>query len=134
MNREETIKLLALIKVAFPNAYKDMDKESKYATINMWQKTYTKVPYPVMEIAFDKFRQTSSFPPSPADMNKILKGMFYTAAGTLASGVENEKIIDRNLFIMKSTEPFSHSNPPSMEFNAVDNLLGAGYEQKLLEG
>ena len=134
MNREETIKLLALIKVAYPNAYKDMDKDSKYATINMWQKTYARVPYPIMEIAFDKFRQTSSFPPYPADINKVLKGMFYTAAGVLASGTDNEKVVDRNLFIMKATEAFSHSVPPSMELDVIENLLGAGEERKMLEG
>ena len=33
MNKQEAIKLLALIKVAYPTAYKDMDQASKQATV-----------------------------------------------------------------------------------------------------
>ena len=38
MTREESIKLLALIKVAYPTAYKDMDNASKQATVNIRKK------------------------------------------------------------------------------------------------
>lgn len=79
MNREESIKLLALIKVAYPTAYKDMDNASKQATVNMWHSTFTDMPYPIMEMAFNHFRLKSKFPPTVAEMAEELKGLYYEA-------------------------------------------------------
>ena len=79
MNREESIKLLALIKVAYPTAYKDMDNASKQATVNMWQNTFPTVPYPIMEMAFNRFRMASKFPPTVAEMCEELKHLHWKA-------------------------------------------------------
>lgn len=79
MNREESIKLLALIKVAYPTAYKDMDNASKQATVNMWQTTFPKVPYPIMEMAFNRYRMSSKFPPTVAEMCDELKHLHWQA-------------------------------------------------------
>ena len=40
MNKQEAIQLLALIKVAYPEAYRDMDEASKKATVNMWAMSF----------------------------------------------------------------------------------------------
>ena len=79
MNREESIKLLALIKVAYPTAYKDMDNASKQATVNMWQTTFSKTPYAIMEMAFNHFRMASKFPPTVAEMCEELKHLHWQA-------------------------------------------------------
>ena len=79
MNREETIKFLALIKVAYPNAFRDMDQDSKLATINMWQMSFPDVPYPIMEQAFNRFRMVSKFPPTVAEMVEELRRIYYEA-------------------------------------------------------
>lgn len=79
MTREESIKLLALIKVAYPTAYRDMDNASKNATVNMWHNTFPNVPYQIMELAFNRFRMVSKFPPTVADMVEALKGVHYQA-------------------------------------------------------
>ena len=79
MNREESIKLLALIKVAYPTAYKDMDNASKQATVNMWHTTFPNVPYQIMEMAFNRFRMASKFPPTVAEMCEELKHLHWQA-------------------------------------------------------
>ena len=79
MNREESIKLLALIKVAYPTAYKDMDNASKQATVNMWQTTFPTVPFTIMEMAFNRFRMVSKFPPTVAEMCEELKHLHWKA-------------------------------------------------------
>ena len=68
MNKPEATKLLALIKIAYPAAYRDMDEASKKATVNMWQMSFPDVPYPIMEQAFNHFRMVSKFPPTVAEM------------------------------------------------------------------
>ena len=79
MTREESIKLLALIKVAYPTAYKDMDNASKQATVNMWQTTFPDVPYQIMEMAFNRFRMASKFPPTVAEMCEELTHLHWKA-------------------------------------------------------
>lgn len=108
MNREESIKLLALIKVAYPSAYKDMDKETKLATVNMWQTTFPSVPYPIMEMAFNRFRMTSKFPPTVAEMAEELVNVHYQALeGAMAAQTLRDKESLRLYSeIMKITEPY----------------------------
>ena len=79
MNREEAIKLLALIKVAYPTAFKDMDNASKQATVNMWQTTFASTPYPIMEMAFNGFRMQSKYAPTVAEMCDELKHLHWQA-------------------------------------------------------
>ena len=79
MNKQEAVKLLALIKVAYPTAYRDMDDASKKATVNMWQMSFPDVPYGIMEQAFNHFRMVSKFPPTVAEMVEELKHIYYQA-------------------------------------------------------
>lgn len=79
MNKQEATKLLALIKIAYPTAYRDMDDASKKATVNMWQMSFPDVPYPIMEQGFNHFRMTSKFPPTVADMVQELRSIYNQA-------------------------------------------------------
>ena len=108
MNREESIKLLALIKVAYPTAYKDMDNASKQATVNMWQTTFPNVPYPIMEMAFNHFRLASKFPPTVAEMCEELKHLHWQAIeGAMQASVFGRKEdIHTYEWIMEHTEAY----------------------------
>lgn len=79
MNRQEAVKLLALIKIAYPTAYRDMDEASKKATVSMWQMSFPDVPYPIMEQAFNHFRMVSKFPPTVAEMVEELRSIYHLA-------------------------------------------------------
>ena len=79
MNKTEAAKLLALIKVAYPSTYRDMDEKTKVATVNMWQSAFPNIPLEIMLMAFDHFRRVSKFAPTVADMNDELKGLHYRA-------------------------------------------------------
>ena len=79
MNKQEATKLLALIKIAYPTAYRDMDDASKKATVNMWQMSFPEVPYAIMEQAFNRFRMTSKYPPTVAEMVDELRRIYFQA-------------------------------------------------------
>lgn len=79
MNKQEAAKLLSLIKLSYPSAYRDIDRETANATVNMWQMSFPEVPYPIMEQAFNHFRYGSKFPPTVADMVQELKQVYYQA-------------------------------------------------------
>lgn len=126
MTRQESIKLLALIKVAYPTAFKDMDKESKIATVNMWHSTFPDVPFVIMELALDHFRRVSKFPPTVAEMYEELKGLYCTAVmdANIASTEGDEETVKRCMWIIKHTSGF-RSNEQSIQINysAISNSM-----------
>ncbi len=114
MTREEAIKFLALIKVAYPTAFKDMDKESKLATVNMWQNTFPNIPFRIMEFAFDHFRRVSTYPPTVAEMFKELNQLYYRALGDemMAAQDGNEALAKRASWVMTYTSQFRGDSVP----------------------
>lgn len=108
MTREEAIKFLAVIKVAYPTAYKDMDKANKLATVNMWQSTFATKPLKVMELAFEQFRKVSKFPPTVADMYEMLSSLYYAATkdALIASQYGDEDAVKRCNWIRMHTSSF----------------------------
>lgn len=109
MNKTEAAKLLALIKVAYPSTYRDMDEKTKIATVNMWQSTFANVPYAIMEMAFDHFRRVSKFAPTIADIYDELKGLHYRALEEAATTDDKEvkKIANK---IMQHTNQFKYGD------------------------
>ena len=79
MNKQEATQLLALIKVAYPTAYRDMDVATKKATVNMWQMSFPDVPFAIMEQAFNHFMMVSKYPPTVAEMVEELKHIHHKA-------------------------------------------------------
>lgn len=132
MTVEESIKLLALIKLAYPNSYKDIDKDTQLATVNMWQRNFNTVPFAIMELALDHFVKISKFPPTIADMCDELKSLHYEALQNVLTFEDGEH---RNLnkYIMEQTKGFTERNDHRISYNKVQNLLN-GVNQPLIEG
>lgn len=112
MNKQEAAKLLALIKIAYPTAYRDMDEVSKKATVNMWQMSFADVPYLIMEQAFSHFRMVSKFPPTVAEMVEELKKIHHQA---VEGALVNETMGDREMvarfrLVMEYTKRYCNSD------------------------
>lgn len=136
MNREESIKLLALIKVAYPTAYKDMDNASKQATVNMWHTSFPKVPYQIMEMAFNRYRMASKFPPTVAEMCEELKNLHWQAVDEVmwASALGNGEDIHTYEWIMEHTLPYKSEAYLDTPIMAGVKALSGRVEAKRLTG
>jgi hypothetical protein len=121
MTKEESKKFLALIKVAYPTAYKDIDRDSAMATVNMWQRDFPTVPFNIMGMAFDSFRKKSKFPPTVADMYEELRGLHYIAIQDVLSS-RDEKIRAVGKYIMQHTEEFANGVESLSTYGAVAML------------
>lgn len=134
MTREEAKKLLALIKVAYPNAYKDMDREFALATVSMWHSTFPEVPYVIMETAFNGFRKKSKFPPTVADMYEELQGLYFTALDSVLATYDN-KHKAAGQYILEHTKRFKDGAKKEM-YNPepINKLLGMSEEKLMLGG
>lgn len=128
MNKQEAIKLLALIKVAYPTAYKDMDQASKQATVNMWAGSFPDVPYPIMEQAFNHFRMVSKFPPTVAEMVEELKHIHFqaTEAAFMNKFLGNDEEVERYRVIMACTSQYKDSSNLGLHLSSLPNLLTGG--------
>lgn len=73
MNREEAGKLLELIQLAYPYAYRDLDEARMMATVRMWAASFPQIPYPLIEECFNRYRMENRHPPTVADINLELK-------------------------------------------------------------
>ena len=136
MNREESIKLLALIKVAYPTAYKDMDNASKQATVNMWQTTFQETPYPIMEMAFNRFRMASKFPPTVAEMCEELRHLYWQATedAVVAASMGQKDRVGTYEWIMSQTSRYRNDNYMDAFVRTSVSKLEAKYGAKLIEG
>lgn len=131
MNKQEAIKLLALIKVAYPTAYKDMDNASKQATVNMWQMSFPEVPYPIMEQAFNHYRMVSKFPPTVAEMVEELKQIYFeaTEGALIQRALDNEEGVRQYQTIMAYTARYKdNSHLGGLNLNSLAPMLKDGGE------
>ena len=134
MTREDAKKLLALIKVAYPNSYKDMDREFALATVNMWQSTFPEVPYVIMETAFNQFRKKSKFPPTVADMYEELKSLYYSAVESVTS-MENKQLKAAGKYIIEHTKNFKYgAEKQEINYEPFNKLIGSEEKIMLEEG
>lgn len=126
MNKQEATKLLALIKVAYPTAYRDMDDVSKKATVNMWAGTFPDVPYPIMEQALNHFRMTSKFPPTVAEMVEELRGIYFQATenALIHKALGNEETVRQYRAIMGYTARFKDdTHLGGLNLNSLPKML-----------
>lgn len=110
MDKQDSIKFLALIKVAYPTAYRDIDDEMVIATINMWQMSFPDVPYPIMEQAFNHHRMVSKFPPTVAEMVAELKAIYYEATeqACIFMSIGDEEAVRQYETIMAHTSRYKN--------------------------
>lgn len=108
MDRQEAAKLLSLIKLSYPTAYRDIDKDTANATVNMWQMSFPDVPYQIMEQAFNHYRMTSKYPPTVAEMVEELRSIHFIALerAMLCKSVGNEDGVKQYQAIMGYTNAY----------------------------
>lgn len=77
MTREETIKILAILKAAYPNSYKNMSKEEANGTVTVWAMQFSNYPAEVVMIAVNKLIASSVFPPTICDVKKKVDSLYW---------------------------------------------------------
>jgi hypothetical protein len=136
MTNEEAAKLLALIKIAYPTSYRDLDEDSTRATIAMWKNTFADVPYVILTLAFENFRRRSKYPPTIAEMYEELQHLYYIAIGDRSMAELRGESDARSRFVMEQTSRFRGDNiPRSIEYSYItDEMLLEAPNVDLLEG
>lgn len=136
MTKEEATKFLALIKVAYPNSYRDMDDDMVHATINMWHTTFSNTPYAVMQICFDKYRRENKFPPTVADIIESLKMSYYASAfdANIAWSNGDRDTYERCRYVMSHTQEYrGGATGMNLEYRHISNEMLLESKSKMAE-
>ena len=132
MTRTETAQILAILKAAYPNSYKNLTTEDVKATVNVWSSQFSNIPASVVMITVNKLISTNVFPPTIAEVKERMRSLYWEAWEMLdlhKSGFceLEEKTLKATQEIMKSLEPMRATQriEPSLE-----ELLN-GYSQAI---
>lgn len=75
MNREETIKVLAVLRGAYPAFYRDITKQEAESTISLWGSMFDEEPYELVGAAVKAFISGDSkgFPPAIGQIKELIR-------------------------------------------------------------
>lgn len=79
MTRDETIKMLAILKAAYPNSYKGMTKDEANGMIAVWTMQFVDMPADIVLMALNKLISTSQFPPAISEVKKKISNLHWEA-------------------------------------------------------
>jgi len=87
MTPEETIKILSIIKAAYPQWARDLKPTDAKAMVNLWSSMLEDYPYNVVQVAIKKIIATNKFPPSVAE---VIEAINYIKTGGKSEMTEIE--------------------------------------------
>ena len=79
MTRDETIKMLAILKAAYPNSYKGMTNDEANGMIAVWTMQFADMPADIVLMALNKLISTSQFPPAISEVKKKISNLHWEA-------------------------------------------------------
>lgn len=126
MNKQEAAKLLSIIKLSYPTAYRDIDRETATATVNMWAMSFPDVPYPIIERCFNHYRMGHKFPPTVAEMVDELRHAYYQAleGAMINKSIGNAENVQHFKAIMDYTSRYKDGDVGGLDLGTLPNMLG----------
>jgi len=127
LNRQEAVKILAILTAAYPNAYKHMTPDEANGVVAIWAIQFADVPADIVFMALNKAISACKFPPSISEIKSRISAIHWEAYEAMNDKKLLDKPIDEYKRIYEATMPYKIV---TMELS-LDNMLGSG-TQKLL--
>ena len=77
MTYDEALKVLAILKGAYPNSYRDVTAQSAKATATVWAAQFANMPVNVVMIAVNKLISTNTYPPTINEVKERIRGLYF---------------------------------------------------------
>lgn len=135
MTTKEAAVILAILKAAYPNSYRNVTEEDAMGIISVWAVQFADMPADIVLMAVHKAISSSPFPPAISEVKAKLSAMHWEANGLMndclapaALSKQEKEAAER---IYKATQKYGYSNSlePSLEsmlLSADNMLLGPG--------
>lgn len=137
MTRQETIKVLAVLKAAYPASYRNMTKDEANGVVTVWAAQFADMPVQAVMIAVQKLISSCTFPPTINEVKSKLRGVYWEAwqelnADKLGYGEMSERQRKDTRAIMQACERYNRaaSNEPTLAelIGGVQNYITSGAE------
>lgn len=108
MTRQEAIKILSVLKAAYPNSYRGMTKDEANGVVGVWASQFSELPYAVVSIAVSKLISTNAFPPTIAEVRGRIRELYWEAQcelpcseGGIVTNFEDKKLSTATIKLLK---------------------------------
>lgn len=140
MTQKEAAQVLAILKAAYPQFYKDMTKTQALGTVNVWAMQFAEVPVDIVLIAINKLIATNQFPPSPSEVHKKLSSVHWEAYEVLREQSVHRSLTDEQVkyykYIKEKTEycKYTAAEPSIAVIKSHYAMIDGSENQMLLGG
>ena len=122
MTRDETKALLAILKAAYPNFYKDMTTDDAKSIINLWAAMFAEDPAPVVIEAVKSLICTLKYPPTIADVKEKIAAIMHPEMMTMTE-MEAWQKVRRAISYYNADETFAQLPPVIQKIVGSPNTL-----------
>ena len=133
MTKKEAVQVVAILKAAYPNYYKDIGAEEAQGTISVWAMQFAELAAEIVLMALNKHISTNKFPPTIAEIKEKITAIYWEAYGKAYPLCENDYVPEEERkiceAICRQTEGYKYKAEPK-----VDELIGSGNYKQLTEG
>ena len=123
MNRKETAQLLAILKAAYPNHYRDMSAEDAQGTVSVWSMQFADMPAEIVLMALNKVISTSKYPPTVAEVKEKFSSIHWEAYEKIDRHNRFKNLSDGEVAMYKriytETERYKHGKQIEPSINTM---------------
>jgi hypothetical protein len=92
MTAAESLAILAILKAAYPNSYKNVTADDAASISAIWAAQFAEIPAKIVLIAVNKWIASNPFPPAISELKRKIEGLYYEAWETLQSDRISKKL------------------------------------------
>lgn len=111
MTREETTKILAILKAAYPNSYKNMSQKEALGTVAVWHMQFADLPPDIVMMAVQKCISTSTFTPSISEVKKKISSICWEAYDLMTDTALPEQTVQKAKRVYEKTRNYKYDTP-----------------------
>lgn len=131
MTAAESLAILAILKAAYPNSYKNVTADDAASISAIWAAQFAEIPAKIVLIAVNKWIASNPFPPAISELKRKIEGLYYEAWETLQSDRICKKLSPEQKAELKQIQDVTARlrsratlEPPLLELTAqAGNLL-----------
>ena len=79
MTKEETLRVLAILKAAYPSSYNGMTKREANGTVAVWYMQFADISVDIVLMAVQKLISTNKFPPAISEVKDKISKIHWEA-------------------------------------------------------
>ena len=121
MTRIEALRVLAVLKAAYPHTYNHLSEEEATGTMNIWAMQFSDMPVDIVLLAVHKLISTSKYPPSVAEVKDKIKSIHWEAYDMITVNREYlpEKNVRRFEWIYEATKEYKFGTMYEPKLNTM---------------